>query len=239
MNLSEVITSIKMDLGIYTIALPFPNADEAIADVIKLRTLKTFSTFQPVYERVRFDLHELERIERNSNYEKFLLPDVFNGRELLFVKEIEYDESFLTGMSYYGGMPLGGNIIRQNMLANAGARLMSMMIPKITFQYKHPREITIYNITNSYRVVMELAFKHDESLASIPDTCWDSFLELATLDVMAFLYATLKHHNEISSAYGTISLKIDDWSNAVSDRKQLIERWTDEYHLDVSSLEYI
>ena len=41
MNPSQLLTSIKMDLGIYGLRLPFDNPDEAMMEVIKLKTLKT------------------------------------------------------------------------------------------------------------------------------------------------------------------------------------------------------
>jgi hypothetical protein len=79
---------------------------------------------------------------------------------------------------------------------------------------------------------IEFAVEHTENLSSIPPTAFESFHELAELDIKIFLYNTLKHYNEIQTAYGTISLKIDDWANAEQDRKDLIEKWRDLYHLD-------
>jgi hypothetical protein len=40
MNMSDLITRIKIACGIYAIALPFENPDEAIADVIRRVTLE-------------------------------------------------------------------------------------------------------------------------------------------------------------------------------------------------------
>ena len=40
MNMSDIITDIKMDLGIYMIALPFENIDSVIQDVIQRKTIK-------------------------------------------------------------------------------------------------------------------------------------------------------------------------------------------------------
>lgn len=238
MNMSDIITTIKIDLGLYSIALPFDNPESAIEDVIKLKTLKTFSIFQPYYERIYINLDQLEKLYQTNNSTTYLLPDVFGSREILFIREVSYDETNLTGMSYYGGLPIGGNLMQQAMLANAGAKLAGAMIPKMTFEFKHPRELTLFNITNSYRIVIDAAFSHDKTLASIPDTCYDSFIELAELDVKSFLYNTLKHYDELPSAYATISLKIDDWANAESDRKQLIDEWRNTYHLDVMPFEY-
>ena len=72
MNLSQLITRIKISCGIYTIATPFENIDEMMTEVIQNITLKTFSTFSPYYETFRFDLHSLERLEKNANYEVYL-----------------------------------------------------------------------------------------------------------------------------------------------------------------------
>ena len=98
MNLSQLVTRIKINCGIYAIALPFDNPDEVIADVIKNITLRTFSTYNPCYETFRFDLHSLEKIEKRANYEVYLLPDIFSERELLFVRDVKYDESDITGL---------------------------------------------------------------------------------------------------------------------------------------------
>ena len=38
LSMSRVITSIKMDLGVYGLSLPFDNPDEALRNVIKIIT---------------------------------------------------------------------------------------------------------------------------------------------------------------------------------------------------------
>jgi hypothetical protein len=52
------------------------------------------------------------------------------------------------------------------------------------------------------------------------------------LDVKENLYPTMKNFSEIQTAIVNINLKIDDWANAEADRKELINRWDDTYHLD-------
>ena len=59
MNLSSLITRIKIDCGIYAIALPFDNADEIIKDIIIDITRPVFSKYCPTYEKIRFDLNYL------------------------------------------------------------------------------------------------------------------------------------------------------------------------------------
>lgn len=229
-----------MQLGIYTIALPFENPDEVIKDVIQNITLRTFSTYAPYYEKFRFNLKNLEKLEKNSNYETYLLPDIFSERELLFIRDVKYDDTTLAGIGYWGGgIPiLRGNFLNQAMLSNASKPLVDKMIPKITFKYEHPRKVTLWNVFSSSNVVFELAFMQDKSLASITPTQEESFFQLALLDVKDMLYQTLKHYSDIQSAYGNINLKLDDWQSAAADRKALIDEWDNVYHIDVIPFTY-
>lgn len=240
MNISQLLTRIKIACGLYTIALPFENADEAMKDVIENITLRTFSTYCPYYETFRFDLTNLEKIEKNANYESYLLPDIFSQRELLFVRDVYYDESDISALGYWGsGIPiLHHNMVQQGMLSNAGMALSNKMIPKLTFKYEHPRKVTLYNVFSSCKLVFELAFIHDKSLATISPTMEESFFNLALLDIKDMLYQTLKHYNDIQSAYGQISLKMDEWSQAASERRDLIMQWEEDYHMDVMPFTY-
>lgn len=240
MNLSQLITRLKIDCGIYSIALPFENPDQAIIETIQNITLRTFSTYCPYYEKFRFDLNSLEQVEKGSNYTTHLLPDVFSQREILFIRDITYEESSLSGLGYWGGgVPLlNGSSIRQNMLSNASLPIVNRMVPKITYRYEHPRKVTIYNAITSSKLVFEIALMHDKNLASITPTSEESFYELAVLDIKNMLYQTLKHYSEIQSAYGNINLKLDDWQQASSDRKQLLENWDNLYHMDITPFTY-
>lgn len=240
MNLSQLITRIKINCGIYAIALPFENPDEVIKDVILNITLRTFSTYCPYREIFRFDVHSLQRLEKSANYEIYLLPDIFNEREILSVLDVRYDEADVSGLGYWGGaVPLlRGNMVNQQILSNAGLNMMNQLIPRLTFKYEHPRKITLYNILSSCKVVFDIALMHDKSLASITPTSEESFYNLAVLDVKDALYNMLKHYNELSSAYGNISLKLDDWSQAADQRKQLLEEWDNTYHMDLIPFTY-
>ena len=235
MNISSLITRLKIELGIYSIALPVDNVNELLQNIIIDITLRTFSTLAPTYEKVRLKLSDLECIDKHSNYETYLLPDIFMNRELLFIKDVYYDESRISGVAYWGGGApiLHGNTMNQAILSNAAMPLVNKMIPKITFQYEHPRKVTLWNVFASDMLVFEMAFMQDKSLASITPTQEESFIKLAILDVKHALYQILKHYPEINSAYGNINLKIDDWAQAESERKTLLDEWENTYHMDV------
>ena len=73
---------------------------------------------------------------------------------------------------------------------------------------------------------------HFENLSSIKSTLFEAFYDLALLDIKRFLYNILKHYENIETAYGSINLRIDEWSNAEADRKDLLTRWGELYHLE-------
>lgn len=240
MNLSNIVTRIKLKLGLLNIATPIENLDETIVTILKDITIPVFSVYYPVKESLTLNTYDLELLEKSGIYEKYLLPE-FKTRKLLYVFDVSYDTTVLSGLGYYGGgMPLlQGNLINQTMLANAGASLMNHMIPKLTFKFEAPRNLYIYNAYSSSKVVLDLGFEHDKSLASIPETCREEFLKLALLDVKENLYPTLKQYTEINTAIGNINLKLDDWANAEEQRQQLIDKWDDTYHLDFQPVYYV
>ena len=234
MNLSEVMTRIKYKLGIMNIASPVRNLDGMIATIIKDITVPDFSIYNPDRFTVKYNLSDLERIENTNSYETYLLPD-FQNKKLLYVFQVYYDESTLSGFGHFGGaLPfVGSNMINQALITNAASSMYSVMLPKMTFEFTHPRTLKIFNQYSESHIVVDLGFTHDVSLASIPETCRTSFMELALLDVKENLYPIFRSYNNLSTAYGNIDLKIDSWENAESERKELIQRWDDNYHLDI------
>lgn len=240
MNKSELITRIKLDLGLISIATPFEDINSVISEILDSITTPVFSIYQPVKEDQIFDLNDLRRLDKTTDMEKYLLPD-FGDRTLLYVFDLNYDTSVLGGLGYYGGgMPLmQGNLISQTMLSNAGASLMNTLIPKITFEFEPPKTIKIYNAYSASKVVFSFGFEHDKTLASIPETARESYLTLGKLDVKENLYSIMKNYTELNTAIGNIDLKLDTWQSAADERKSLIEGWDNSYHIDMKPVYYI
>lgn len=236
MNLSTFITRIKMKLGIYTIALPI-DVDEFITTVINDISIPVFSVYCPLYEKITFDMSNLQSVAKGPNYETFLLPD-FKTRKLKFVEDVDYATTGTSSSGYgalgaYNDMFMNGNAIESLILSSATQNIMSQTMPKLSFKYKHPRELTVFYAYFSNYITVNLAFEHDRNLMSIPPTAEESFFKLVILDVQENLYSTVKHYNEIESAYGRVSLKIDDWERAEENRKALIDDWDGVYHMDL------
>ena len=162
MNLSEVITRIKLKLGIMNIAAPIQNLDGTISTIIKEITIPDFSLYNPDKQNIRLELKDLERLEHTNSYDTYLLPD-FKTKKLLYVFNVYYDDSTLAGFGHYGGaLPMvGGHMMAQALSSNAAANLYNLMMPKMTFEYIHPRRIKIFNQYSESKLVFELGFQHD------------------------------------------------------------------------------
>lgn len=240
MNMSTLLTRIKLKLGIMNIASPIENLDETITWVIQNVTLPVFSTYHPFKQSITINTNDLERLDKGGTYECYLLPD-FKERKLLFVFDVRYDETCLSGLGYYGGgFPLlGGSTINQALLANAGAKLASYMIPKMTFRWEAPRKLYVFNAYSSTKVIIDMGFEHDKSLATIEDSSAESFFKLALIDVMDNLYPTFKQYVDMQTAYGNINIKIDDWADAENKRTELLNQWDGVFMLDNQTLYYI
>jgi len=237
MNVSDLLTSIKMDLGIYGLSLPFEKPDDTLFNVIKLKTLTTYSVFFPYTLKMNLDIRTLTCLNSNYSESSYVIPDLFGDKKIIMIKNVNpKNKSFSNG---YTSPIFDGEISTYEslMMGQASADLMSLAAPPMTFKFQEPNILVLYNYATMYgEIDVEVGLAHAPNLATIPSTQWESFYELALIDVKRFLYNTLKHYNEIQTAYGTIQLKIDDWSNSESDRKEMIEKYRDVSHLEQSPI---
>lgn len=235
LSMSRVITSIKMDLGVYGLSLPFDNPDEALRNVIKIKTLPTFSQFSPQYMTFTIDTNELEQHDDGTYQSKvFTIPDMFGDRDILYVRSLDVDTSELAD-GYVDPIYIGNELNYEDLIsAQASANLLSLAIPSVTFKFYPPNKLEIFNAGLSFdnKFKVTVALEHSENLTTIPKTSWTSFMKLATLDVKKFLYDNLKLYGNLQTAYGNIDIKIDDWANAEQERNDLVNQWEDVWHLD-------
>lgn len=236
MNLSRLMTRIKMKLGIYAIAIPIDNLDDFMLKIIQDITVPVFSIYEPYYKELDMDTTKMEKLEDGPNYQIFLLPE-YEGEKLLFVEDVQYAQTDVNGIGYIGGyMPTyyyDMNMLHGLIMSNAEAQVISKSYPAITFRYEHPRKLLLFNNISSTFIHVRLAFEHDKNLSTIPETASESFFKLALLDIQENLYSTMKHYNEIETSYGRVNLHIDDWQQAEADRKSLLEEWDNTYHMDL------
>lgn len=66
-NVSKVLTSIKMDLGLYGLSLPFGDTDDVIMDVITEKTLPVFNELFPYVQTITLDIRTLTCLQSSYN----------------------------------------------------------------------------------------------------------------------------------------------------------------------------
>lgn len=237
-NLSELLESIKMDLGVYGINLPLEDADDKIYRVIQLKTIKTYSQYFPLEEIFELNVDKVDTLRHTSNGGVVVkIPDWFNGRRIVTIRDVEPSRAVGYNGFHYPDMSVGLDFVQGSMLAAAQANMLSSIMPPFTFKYENPNLLHVYNYQHySKQLIITAGIEHYDNLSSIPNSQWDSFEKLALLDVKAFLYGVLKHHTDFSTQVGNISLKIDDWANAAEERKNLLAEWDEVYHLEGKSI---
>lgn len=243
MNTSELLTSIKMDLGIYGLTLPLDDPENQMHEVLKLKTLRTYSQFFPQILTHHYNIDNLEVIKRSFNVTTVRLPNVFGDRHIIGVRDVA-PGSHMSGAGYmYPEMGGGGgsnDFLQSVMLGHANAHLHSALAPPFTFNFENPNLLHLYNWdAYSKDITVTLLISHFDNISSIPPSQWDAFEQLAILDIKAFLYGMLKHHTDFTTPLGTITLKIDDWASAQQERRELLNRWTEVYHLDDIGITFI
>lgn len=238
MNMTTLLTRIKRKLGLLALATPFENINETIMDIIYDTTLPVFSKYEPVRKEFQLDLNNLKKTRETGEFAEYLLPDY--GSRILYIEELRPDITRCSGYGYYAvGYPsIDMSAMQSLMISNASAQLMSATLPAITFEFEDPNLLRVYNCYITTGVILRIAFQHDKTLSTIPVSQEESFFKLALLDVKDGLYPTMKYYNDLQTAHGNISLKIDDWQNAEAERNDLLERWEDTYHLDGKVIYY-
>ena len=58
-NISKLISSIKLDLGLVAMATPFDNLDELIREIIVISTIPVFDELHPYIVPLQIDTYEL------------------------------------------------------------------------------------------------------------------------------------------------------------------------------------
>lgn len=227
-NKSKVITSIKMDLGLYGLSLPFGDTDEVIMDVIREKTLPVFNEMYPQVVTIKMNLGK-EKCYKNTFSESiYEIPDVFGEREIMYVRNV----NLCSNIGGYMATP-GFSDVQGMMLSKLNADILSEFEAPFTFKFTRPNRLHLFNVSTSYgEIDVELGVEHAENLTTIPKSAYTFFVKVATLDVKIFLYNQLKHYNEIQTAHGTINLKIDDWADARSERNDVISQWEERFHFD-------
>lgn len=223
--------------------MPLPVTNQQMMDHFQRSVLNVFSQFYPRQEVIRFGEEARVPMDaNNSAYRRYRLPMYrFPTSICLGVSSVEP----LSNIGYpdsYGMVPFLGSPDTL-LMAMADIRMLASMgaasSHSLTSRFTKPDVLDLYGGYSSCSYEAILLLSHDMSLSTIPDTAFEAFYELALLDTKAYFYSKLKRKDGLDTGVGNIQLKIDDWSNAAQERKELLNTWKQEgYNLNIDEIHF-
>lgn len=244
MNISEVINDIKLTQGLNTIALPFDDPVDTVIKKILETTVREYSEFKP-YTQECWELRKNLRApsETAAKIGIYMLPPactttpVKTARAEIASSQFQSDEvttnTFTVGTPFVGfGSYYPQDILNAQMTGAAINKYAGLSSQLPNSKYLGFNKIQLFNFPDVCFIKFTVERVHDLSLETIPDTCYETFVELATLDVQRTLYNQIKNMQNVGSAYKEIQLKIEDWSGAEQAQKTLMKEWRESFHLD-------
>lgn len=241
MNMSTVISAIITDLGLFGITLPYKDQitgkptpiENVIRNVITTVTIPRFSEVQPYQPSVETHVDQLKVINRKECI--YELPPMLTMAPIKYIIDVSISYDGLRG-TYGGSVPSYSYGMGELAQGVAVGMLASMLGEQLraepSWDWIRPNKIKLYNFPNA-KIKITASCNHLPNGETIEESCYASFLELATLDLKVHLYNTLKLYDSIPSAFGEIKLKIEDYQGAEAERKALLEKWDDSFQADI------
>lgn len=244
MNISDVINDIKLPLGLNTIALPYKEPPEMVIKRIIETSVRTFSQFKPQIKECQA---ERKNLRYANEYEKasgiYFIPEQLTTTEVSYCdaypissnsKNDQVSVNAFTVVSPFVGF---GSYYPQDIMnatiTGAAVNKFTGVTSKVpTSKWLGYNKIRLVDWPLQSFIHFVAKCDHELSCETIPTSCRESFIKLATLDVERTLYSEIKNMNNVGSAYKEILIKIEDWSGAQAARDELVNSWTESFHLD-------
>lgn len=109
---------------------------------------------------------------------------------------------------------------------------LSQVIESPIPRFEAPNILWINKTQSSYAGYdVQVCTKNDKNLLTIDDRVFEGVKRLFILDVKAAIYGEYGMFTQLETPFGTIDLKIDDWSNASQERQDLYDQYESQAHL--------
>ena len=246
-SLSEVITICKQNRGMRYLHKPV--TDQDIQWRLIHSALKEFSIRYPY--TAKYLIGECNRIckpyvgvptnHTNSYSQVYEIPKhYYQEHTILGVPMVEIQR------------PNGYNdlYVPQGMIGDPASIMMGLasiqavgamarqMTHSLTWDFKQPNILILYNGWSGGDYEIELAMDHDPSLSTIPPSAMSTFIELCQYDLEEYFYQKLKRVQNLDLGIGSIELKIDDWADAANKKRDLLKELDETCNLDYEHLMY-
>lgn len=238
---------------------------EYMMTIIREETLPSLDVLHPMIIKKNFSTSDLIPVEVNSEsvfdpqvpnrmmlddrYSKYRIPlELTDGHEILTVKSCVPVSSNCGPMMYgYNGynLPWNNNFGRSTSGDLYGSVLLSQvnyadrqLIGEVSrnfrFYFFPPNILMITNYTGPLNA--SFCVKNDENLISLDDMTYEGVKRLFILDLKKSIYNEFGNYTEIDTPYGTLDLKIQEWSNAEQERNELYDNFKSTAHFRTSSI---
>lgn len=237
MNISEIVSILINKRGLYNITLPFKDqnnkpipTEKIVSDLIADTTIPIYSEYVPWIREGDINLANLKCVDQKNSI--YLLPVYLTTTPVMYVSDVSFPVQNNRGSFGDVAPTFGVNRSVQGVItAQSYMMLAGQMRAEPTFEYLGFNKIKLYGFPKTM-LHFKVACRHMPNCESIEEGCRKSFLDLADLDLKVYLYNNLKYYDKIQTAFGTIDLKTDEYQNAESERKDMLEKWDETFHLD-------
>lgn len=209
-----------LGLGAMSLEAYYPK----IQEVLMTDTLSTFSQFFP-YDNyvITMNLNDTKsELAMDGGYIYYINDEFLEKEGLDIISVIEVE-----GASTYQdwNAPLQTFNIEAMILEGMASNIRSLAnISTKSFKFMPPNRIELrgYNGVTDLRIRVKIPYPN---FGYIPESYSLNLEQLAKLDIKLLLYPELKHYENLESADGQISLKLDGWESAEKERDDLLYEW--------------
>jgi hypothetical protein len=190
------------------------------------------------------------RVINDDRYSIYRIPsEVTDGYPILTIKSCVPVRANGAGIgsygSYYNEAPWNTHFGRSTSGDLYGTVLAAdvdyvdrMLVGEVSRQFRfYFFEPNILSITN-YMGALNASFccKNDESLTTLDDMTYEATKRLFILDLKKSIYNEYGNFTELDTPYGSLDLKIGDWSSAENERNELFDSYRSTSHFRTSSM---
>lgn len=238
MNMSNIVSTIITELGLFDITLPIVREnnreapiEEVVYHVLKTVTIPMYSQYEPWKREGDCDVKTLKCVDQRDGI--YMLPAILCMTPVLYIIDIRMP--YHNSRGTYGDIAPAYGINRSAQgVINSQAYMMlaGQMRAEPTWEWLKNNKVRLYGFPKTM-LTFVVACEHMPNGETIDDGCYKSFLDLAMLDMRIYLWNLLKRYKTIPSAHGNLSLEIEDYQSAEQEKKQMLSDWDDRYHLDM------
>ena len=245
MNISDVIKDIKVPSGLKTIALPYKAPIEVVIQDIIKTSVRTFSQFKPQIKECQCERRNLRSANSADEYMGiyFIPPELtttdvsycdaypISSQKLSDTNKVSTNAFSVVSPFVGFGSYYPQDIMNATLTGAAVNKFIGVTSNVPTSKWLGCHKIQLINWPKQSFILFIAKCDHELSCETIPTSCRESFIQLATLDVQRTLYNDLK--NQLAgSAFKDIKVEIDKWAGAEDARNALVKEWTESFHLD-------